>query len=71
MKEKRKGPLSRAAGIAEGVAATVRRLQRERAPRLLVYDPSGYARLLQAEARGHERIMSLAEDMLAEVAGRE
>ena len=71
MKEKRKGPLSRAAGIAEGVAATMRRLQREREPRVLVYDPSGYARLIQPEARGHERIMSLAEDMLAEAAGAE
>ena len=47
MKEKRKGPLSRAAGIAEGVAATVRRMQREREPRVLVYDPSGYARLVR------------------------
>jgi hypothetical protein len=71
MKEKRKGPLSRAAGIAEGVAATVRRMQREREPRVLVYDPSGYARLVQPEARGHDRIMSLAEEMLSEVAGSE
>jgi hypothetical protein len=71
MKEKRKGPLSRAAGIAEGVAATVRRLQREREPRVLVYDPSGYARLIQPEARGHDRIMSLAGEMLSEVAGAE
>ena len=71
MKEKRKGPLSRAAGLAEGMAATVRRMQREREPRVLVYDPSGYARLIQPEARGHDRIMGLAEAMLSEVAGRE
>ena len=71
MKEKRKGPISRAAGLAEGVAATVRRMQREREPRVLVYDPSGYARLVQPEARGHDRIMGLAEEMLSEVAGRE
>jgi hypothetical protein len=57
VKEKRKGPISRAAGLAEGVAATVRRMQREREPRVLVYDPTGYARLVQPEARGHSRFI--------------
>ena len=71
MKEKRKGPLSRAAGLAEGMAATVRRMQREREPRVLVYVPTGYARLVQPEARGHDHIMDVAERMLALVAGRE
>ena len=71
MKEKRKGPISRAAGLAEGVAATVRRMQREREPRVLVYDPTGYARLVQPEARGHERIMEIAERMVGQVAERE
>jgi hypothetical protein len=71
MKEKRKGPISRAAGLAEGVAATVRRMQREREPRVLVYDPAGYARLVQPEARGHERIMEIAEQMVAQLEGRE
>jgi hypothetical protein len=67
VKEKRKGPISRAAGLAEGVAATMRRIQREREPRVLVYDPSGYARLVQPEARGHDRIMDLAERMVGQV----
>lgn len=71
MKEKRKGPLSRAAGLAEGMAATVRRMQREREPRVLVYDPAGYARLIQPEARGHDHIMEVAERMLSQVAERE
>jgi hypothetical protein len=71
VKEKRKGPLSRAAGLAEGMAATVRRMQREREPRVLVYDPAGYARLVQPEARGHDRIMEVAEQLLTQVAGRE
>ncbi len=65
MKDRRKGPISRAAGLAENMAATVRRMQREREPRVIVYDPSGYARLLQPEARGHARVMELAEDMVA------
>jgi hypothetical protein len=71
MKEKRRGPLGRAAGLAEGMAATVRRMQREREPRVLVYDPAGYARLIQPEARGHDRIMEVAEKMLTLVAERE
>jgi len=71
VKEKRRGPISRAAGLAEGVAATMRRMQREREPRVLVYDPAGYARLVQPEARGHERIMELAEQMVAAVEERQ
>lgn len=71
MKEKRKGPVSRAAGLVESMAGTVRRIQREREPRVLVYDPAGYARLVQPEARGHEHIMEIAEEMVALVEGRE
>jgi hypothetical protein len=71
VREKRKGPISRAAGLAEGVAATMRRMQREREPRVLVYDPAGYARLVQPEARGQDRIMEVAEEMLSLVEGSE
>ena len=65
MKERRRGPISRAGGLVDSVAATVRRMQREREPRVLVYDPAGYARLVQPEARGHARIMELADEMVA------
>jgi hypothetical protein len=65
VKEKRKGPIGRAAGLAEGVAATVRRLQREREPRVLVYDETGYARLVQPNGRGYERLLETAEKMVA------
>ena len=64
MKERRKGPISRAGGLVDSVAATVRRMQREREPRVLAYDPTGYARLVQPEARGHERVLELAEEMV-------
>jgi hypothetical protein len=64
MKEKRKGPIGRAAGIAENVAAAVRRMQREREPRVLVYDQTGYARLVQPEARGQDRILEIGERMV-------
>jgi hypothetical protein len=65
VKEKRKGPIGRAAGIAEGLAATVRRMQREREPRVLVYDETGYARLVQPDGRGYERLLETAEQMVA------
>jgi hypothetical protein len=64
VREKRKGPIGRAAGLAEGVAATVRRMQREREPRVLVYDETGYARLVQPDGRGYERLLETAERMV-------
>ena len=64
MREKRKGPIGRAAGLAGGVAATVRRMQREREPRVLVYDETGYARLVQPEGRGHQRLLDIADRMV-------
>jgi hypothetical protein len=65
MRERRKGPIGRAAGLAEGFAATVRRMQREREPRVLVYDETGYARLVQPDGRGYERLLETAERMVA------
>jgi hypothetical protein len=64
VKDRRKGPISRAAELAETMAATVRRMQREREPRVLVYDPAGYARLVQPASRGHARVMEIAEAMV-------
>ncbi len=64
MRERRKGPISRAAGLAGGVAATVRRMQREREPRVLVYDETGYARLVQPDGRGHQRLLDIADRMV-------
>ncbi len=71
MKEKRKGPIGRAAGLAGGVAATVRRLQREREPRVLVYDETGYARLVQPNGRGYESLLETADKMVALVSEAE
>ena len=58
--------MSIAGGLVDSVAATVRRMQRDREPRALVYDPTGYARLIQPEARGHARILEIAEAMVAQ-----
>ena len=71
MTEKRKGPIGRAAGLAEGVAATVRRMQRDREPRVLMYDSTGYARLLQPDARGYESALDVSESMVRVVDGLE
>jgi hypothetical protein len=64
VRERRKGPIGRAAGLAGGVAATVRRMQREREPRVLVYDETGYARLVQPDGRGQHRLLEIAERMV-------
>jgi hypothetical protein len=64
VKGRRRGPIGRAAGLAGGVAATVRRMQREREPRVLVYDETGYARLVQPDGRGHDRLLGIAERMV-------
>ena len=71
MKEKRRGAIGRAAGLAEGVAATVRRMQRDREPRVLMYDSTGYARLLQPDARGYETALEVSESMVRVVDGHE
>jgi len=62
--KERKGPIGRATGLAEGMAATMRRMARDREPRVLVYDAAGHARLLQPEARGHARVLELSERMV-------
>jgi hypothetical protein len=64
VRERRKGPIGRAAGLAGGMAATVRRMQREREPRVLVYDETGYARLVQPDGRGQQRLLDVAERMV-------
>jgi hypothetical protein len=46
----------------------MRRIARDREPRVLVYDAAGHARLLQPEARGQERVLELSAQMV-ELAG--
>lgn len=63
MKE-RKGAFGRATDLAAGAAATMRRIARDREPRVIVYDAAGHARLLQPEARGQARVLELSERMV-------
>jgi hypothetical protein len=64
MKERRRGPIGRATGLAEGMAAAMRRGRREREPRMLVYDETGFARLVRPESRGYDDVLDAAERML-------
>ena len=64
MRERPRGAFGRATGLAEGVAATVRRMQREREPRLVLYDEAGGSRLVQPETRGYDRVLETAERMV-------
>lgn len=64
MRERRRGPLGRATDLAEGMAATMRRAQRDRESRVLLYDEAGLACLLQPNARGHERALEVSERMV-------
>jgi hypothetical protein len=64
VKERRKGPLGRATGIAEGVAAAVRRRAREREPRVLVYLRPGFPQLVQPGSREWDRLLGICERMV-------
>ena len=70
MREPRKGAIGRAAGIAEGVAAAVRRRQRFREPRVLLYDDLGHPRLMAPEAPHRERVLEICEELVALTAPR-
>ena len=63
MSERRARPV-RATGMAEGVAAAVRRRQREREPRVALYDASGSAQVLAPAAPGYDKLLEIAEEMV-------
>jgi len=65
LKEPARGPLGRATAVAEVLAAAVRRRQRDREPRVLLYRRAGDPRVLAPGAKGHDEILELAERMIA------
>jgi hypothetical protein len=65
VKEQPKGAMARATAVAEGVATAVRRRQREREPRVLLYRHPGDPVVLAPGAKGHDRILDLAAEMVA------
>ncbi len=50
--------------MAEGVAAAVRRRQRERGPRVLIYDPDGRSRSIAPSAPGYDELLGVAHEMV-------
>ncbi len=65
MKEQPKGPLGRATAVAEGVAAAVRRRQRDREPRVVPYRRGGDPFVLAPGAKGHDAVLEAAERMVS------
>ena len=65
MRDPAKGAIGRATAVAEGMAAGVRRRQREREPRVMLFARPGEPRILAPGAKGHDRILDLAERMVA------
>ena len=64
MKDQPRGAFGRATAVAEGVAAAVRRRQREREPRVVLHSGPGDPRVLPPGAKGHDEILDIAERML-------
>ncbi len=60
----RRGRSGRMVGIAEGVAAVVRRRQREREPRVALFDEAGAPRLIGPSAPGYDDLVELALRMI-------
>lgn len=61
----RRARSGRVVGIAEGVAAAVRRRQREREPRVVLYDAADAPHLVAPSAPGYDELLEVAERMLA------
>ena len=62
----RRGRLGRTVDlVTETVAGTVRRRRQGRMPRALVYDADGHPRLVTPGGEAHERLVELAESLVA------
>ncbi|HEY2603624.1 MAG TPA: hypothetical protein VGI67_18850 [Thermoleophilaceae bacterium] len=70
MRKERKGPLGKAAAIAEDLAAGQRRRLEKREPRVAIYDSAGHATLLAEDAPGRAELLELADEMSRLVAER-
>ena len=64
MKERR-GPVGRVTGLAETVGDALRRRQRRREPRIVLYDAAGHARVVAADASGAADLLATASRLVA------
>lgn len=60
----------RVVGLAEGMAAAVRRRQREREARVVLYDSGGSGRVVAPSAPGYDELLGAAERLVEHVGGR-
>jgi len=65
MRERPKGAVARATAVAEGVAGAMRRRQREREPRVVLYHAPGDPRILPPGAKGQDDLIDVAERLVA------
>jgi hypothetical protein len=65
VREQRKGAVARATYVAEGVATAMRRRQRGKEPRVLLYREPGDPRVLAPGAKGQDAVLEVAEKMVA------
>jgi hypothetical protein len=65
VKARPRGTVARATAMAEGVATLMRRRARDREPRVLLYRHPGDPRVLAPGAKGHDRVLDVAEQMVA------
>jgi hypothetical protein len=68
--KERRGPLGQLSGLAENVVGAVRRRQRDREPRVILYDADGHPQVLRPSADEHPDIVETA-DGLIELARRD
>jgi hypothetical protein len=64
VRERPKGAVARATAVAEGVAGAVRRRQREREPRVVLYGAPGAPRLLPPGAKGQDDLLDVADQLV-------
>ena len=60
----RKGPVGRAADLAAGVAAAARRSRTQRAPKVVVYDAGGHARVLTPQDPAYEPLLAAGRELI-------
>ena len=61
----RKDTVGRITGVAEGLAAAVRRRQYDRTPRVMLYDRAGHPRIVPVADFRHEQIVAAAARLIA------
>jgi hypothetical protein len=62
--KERRGPLGQLSGLAENVVGAVRRRQRGREPRVILYDAEGHPQVLRPSADEHPDIVEKADDLI-------